>query len=140
MASLTIGEGSVQNMQQKPCGLHYKHVTIVNDDTSVISEWSPKLIDDARVVIYDRNMFIIQVTGHQGHSSQRAKGYFFIEGIFKIANYILYMKPFFLIYLILGFMWKVQLWCFCPKCSLWTSTLLFSLFTILLKVKKALEF
>jgi hypothetical protein len=34
-------------------GLFYKHV---NDDST--------LIDEARVVIYDGNMFKIQVTGH----------------------------------------------------------------------------
>ncbi len=45
-------------------GLYYIHVTIINDDSSVINKWSFKLIDDARVVIYDRNKFIIQATGH----------------------------------------------------------------------------
>ncbi len=35
---------------------------VVNDDSSIINKWSFKLIDDARVVIYDRNMFIIQAT------------------------------------------------------------------------------
>ncbi len=44
-----------------PC-LHYKHVTIVNDDCSVISKWRFKLTDDARVIIYNCNMFIIQAT------------------------------------------------------------------------------
>ncbi len=36
---------------------------IVNDDSSVISEQSFKLIDDARGVIYDCPIFIIQATG-----------------------------------------------------------------------------
>jgi hypothetical protein len=44
-------------------GLYYKHMTIVNDNSSVISKWSSKLIDDARGVIYDHHMFIIQATG-----------------------------------------------------------------------------
>jgi hypothetical protein len=44
-------------------GLYYKQVTIVNDNSSTVSKLSSKLIDDARVVIYDCNMFIIQVTG-----------------------------------------------------------------------------
>ncbi len=35
------------------CGLYYKHVTIVNDDSSAVSKWSFKLIDDPRVIIYD---------------------------------------------------------------------------------------
>ncbi len=36
---------------------------IVNDDSSVVSKWQVPLFDDARVVIYDRNMFIIEATG-----------------------------------------------------------------------------
>ncbi len=44
------------------CGLYYKHVTIVNDDSSIVSEQSFQLVDDARGVIYDRYMFIIQAT------------------------------------------------------------------------------
>jgi len=42
---------------------HYKHVTIVNDDSSGVIKWSFKLIDATRGVIYDRHMFIIQATG-----------------------------------------------------------------------------
>ncbi len=38
-------------------GLYYKHVTIVNDDSSIVSKWSFKLINDARVIIYNPNMF-----------------------------------------------------------------------------------
>ncbi len=41
-------------------GLYFNHVMIVNDDFSIFSKWSFKLIDDARVVIYVRDMFIIQ--------------------------------------------------------------------------------
>jgi hypothetical protein len=43
-------------------GIYYKHMTIVNDDSSGVRKWSSKLIDDTRVVSYDRNMFIIQAT------------------------------------------------------------------------------
>jgi hypothetical protein len=35
---------------------------IVNDDSSVISKQRYKLIDNARVIIYDRNVFKIQAT------------------------------------------------------------------------------
>jgi hypothetical protein len=42
------------------CGLYYKHATIVNDDSGVISMWSSKLIDNARAVIYDRHMLNAQ--------------------------------------------------------------------------------
>ncbi len=40
-------------------GLYYKQVKIVIDDSSIVSKWSFKLIDDPRVIIYDGNMFII---------------------------------------------------------------------------------
>ncbi len=33
---------------------------IVNDDSSIVSKRRSYLIDDARVIIYDRNMFITQ--------------------------------------------------------------------------------
>ncbi len=44
-------------------GLYYKHVKIINDNSSVFIKWSFKLIDDARSVIYDCHMFIVQATG-----------------------------------------------------------------------------
>ncbi len=40
-------------------GLYYKHVTIVNDDSSIVRKWSFKLSDDPRVFLYDRHRFII---------------------------------------------------------------------------------
>ncbi len=43
-------------------GLYYKHMTIVNDNSSVFIKWSFKLIDAARGIIYDRHMFIVQAT------------------------------------------------------------------------------
>jgi hypothetical protein len=46
------------------CGLYYKPMTIVNDDSRVINKLEDSLTDDARVVIYDRHMFIVQATGH----------------------------------------------------------------------------
>jgi len=42
------------------CGLYYKPITINHDDSSVISRLVTSLIDDARVVIYDHHMFIVQ--------------------------------------------------------------------------------
>ncbi len=35
---------------------------IVNDDSTVINKLEASLADDARVVIYDRHMFIVQAT------------------------------------------------------------------------------
>ncbi len=45
-------------------GLCYKHMMIVNENSSIIN----KLIDDARVVIYYCNMFIIQATESYQHT------------------------------------------------------------------------
>jgi hypothetical protein len=50
-------------MQEKTCGLYYKHVTIVNEGSSIVSKGGFKLIDDPRVFIYDRRRFMIQATG-----------------------------------------------------------------------------
>jgi hypothetical protein len=45
-----------------PIGLYYKHVTIINDDSGIVSKCGFKLIDDARVIIYNRSVFIIQTS------------------------------------------------------------------------------
>ena len=37
-------------------------MTIVNDDSRVINKLEASLTDHARVVIYDRHMFIVQAT------------------------------------------------------------------------------
>ncbi len=44
------------------CGLYYKHITIINDDSIIINMWDMSYTDDARVIIYNRNMFILQAT------------------------------------------------------------------------------
>ncbi len=41
------------------CGLCYKPIMIVNDDSSVINKLETSSIDDTRVVIYNRHMFIV---------------------------------------------------------------------------------
>ncbi len=38
-------------------------MTIVNDDSRVITKLETSLTDDARVVIYDHHMFILQAIG-----------------------------------------------------------------------------
>ncbi len=43
-------------------GMYYKPMTIVNDDSRVINKLETSLTDDARVVIYERHMFIVQAT------------------------------------------------------------------------------
>jgi hypothetical protein len=45
------------------CGLYYKHVMIVNYASSSVNKLKASLNDDARVVIYDCHMFIVQTTG-----------------------------------------------------------------------------
>ena len=35
---------------------------IVNDDSRVVTKLETSLADDARVIIYDRHMFIVQAT------------------------------------------------------------------------------
>ncbi len=37
-------------------------MTIVNDDSRVVNKLETSLTDDTRVVIYDRDMFIVQST------------------------------------------------------------------------------
>ncbi len=49
-------------------GLYYKPMMIVNDDSRVATTLETSLTDDARVVIYDRHMFIVQDTGLKEHS------------------------------------------------------------------------
>jgi hypothetical protein len=41
-------------------------VMIVNDDSSIIDKLETSLIDDARVIIYDCHMFILQATSCGG--------------------------------------------------------------------------
>ncbi len=50
------------------CGLYYKHIMIVNDDCSIVNKFESSLTDDARVVIYDRHMFIVQATDLRKYS------------------------------------------------------------------------
>jgi hypothetical protein len=51
-----------KNYNIGPCGLYYKHMTIVNNDSSVVNKLEDLLTDDARGVIYDRHMLIIHTT------------------------------------------------------------------------------
>ncbi len=51
---------------QANCGLYYKHMTIVNYASSFINKLEALLTDDARVIIYDPHVFIVQATGDRG--------------------------------------------------------------------------
>jgi hypothetical protein len=48
---------------KKSSGLQYKPMTILNDDSRVINKLEASLTDDARVIIYDCHMFIVQASG-----------------------------------------------------------------------------
>jgi hypothetical protein len=43
-------------------GQYYKPMMILNDDSRVVNKLETSLTDDARVVIYDHHMFIVQAT------------------------------------------------------------------------------
>ncbi len=49
---------------QKPetSGLYYKHTTIVKYTSSIVNKLEALLTDDARVIIYDHHVFIVQAT------------------------------------------------------------------------------
>ncbi len=44
-------------------GPYYKHMTIINDNSRIINKLGASLADDARVIIHNRRMFIVQATG-----------------------------------------------------------------------------
>ncbi len=46
-----------------PCGLYYIHTTIVNYACSIVNKLKALLTDNARVIIYDRHVFIVQAPG-----------------------------------------------------------------------------
>jgi hypothetical protein len=48
---------------------YYKPMTVVNDDSRVVTKLETSLTDEARVVIYDRYMSIIQATDNFKKSS-----------------------------------------------------------------------
>jgi len=52
-------------LQCKTSGLYYKHVTIIKYDSSIVNTFGASLSDDARGVIYDHHMFIVQTTSGQ---------------------------------------------------------------------------
>jgi hypothetical protein len=46
-------------------GLYYKPITIVNDNSRVDNKLETSHTDDARFVIYDHHMFVVQATGER---------------------------------------------------------------------------
>ncbi len=43
-------------------GQYYKHITIVNDDSSIDNKFEASLTDDSRVIFYYHHLFIVQDT------------------------------------------------------------------------------
>ncbi len=50
-------------------------MTIINDDSRIINKLEASLTDDARVIIYDCHMFIVQTTGWKSFQVQNALAY-----------------------------------------------------------------
>ncbi len=51
----------LSNMPES-CGLYYKHITIIYDNSSVVNKFEVSLTDHAGLVIYDHHMFVVQAT------------------------------------------------------------------------------
>jgi len=67
-------------------GLYYKPMAITNDDSRVINKLEASLSDDGRVVIYNRQMFIVQATeSPPGDSTIKYKGFLIYR---KLTDYI----------------------------------------------------
>jgi hypothetical protein len=45
------------------CSLYYKPIMIINDNSIIVNKLEISLIDDVRVVIFDRHMYTEQETG-----------------------------------------------------------------------------
>ncbi len=56
----------VTDTDKHTSGVYYKHVTIINDDSSIVNKFQGSLTDDTRVVIYDHHRFIVQATAYNG--------------------------------------------------------------------------
>ncbi len=62
------------NQAQALCGLYYKHITILNDDSIIINKFETSLTDDARVIIYDHYMFKVKATVALGNAKPCVQG------------------------------------------------------------------
>jgi hypothetical protein len=61
--TLALSDTELKFYSERHCGLYYKPVMIVNDDSRVVNKLEASLTDDARVVIYNHHMFIVQAIG-----------------------------------------------------------------------------
>ena len=58
-------------------------MTIVNDDSIVINKLETSLTDDARVIIYDRQMFIVQAKGDITYNDITYNNFIFYENTYN---------------------------------------------------------
>ncbi len=68
------------------CGLYYKHIMIVNYDSSIVNKFRASFTDDAWIVINDCHMFTVHATGNQFVST--ALGHRLFENPGKLAAVI----------------------------------------------------
>ncbi len=70
-------------------GLYYKLMMIVNDNSRVVNKLEASLTDDARVVIYNRHMFIVQATGSMKDNRRKPKS--FLGQVFnsKLSRFVI---------------------------------------------------
>jgi hypothetical protein len=68
---------SVYSYLEITVALHYKLMRIINDNSWVVNKLEASLIDNARVVIYDCHMYIVQVSGCQNFNLYLKAVHFF---------------------------------------------------------------
>ncbi len=54
---------TLTNKASPACGLYYKHVMIVNEDSRIVNKFGASPTGNTRVVIYNGHVFIVQATG-----------------------------------------------------------------------------
>jgi hypothetical protein len=64
------------------CGLYYKRTTIVNYASSIVNKLEALLTDDARVIIYDHHVFIVQATGTSSGDRTRTLDFLMARSVF----------------------------------------------------------
>ncbi len=89
-------------MPGKTGGLYYKPMMIINEDSRVINKLKASITDNARVVIYDCHMFIVQATGTHALKSSLYI-YYFRHTFVCVGDKVKSIpKKFFLLYLLLS--------------------------------------
>ncbi len=76
---------------------------IVKDDSSILNKFEASLTDNARVIIYDHNMFIVQATGHRSLIFSRLKplmpwfvSFILTSNCFALQKWLFELKAYFL--------------------------------------------